>query len=117
VLDLQMIGDDADDHRDQDEQQHLPAAREPERAAMRQLDEVVEEADRAAGERREEHRQALQGEVGGREERNRRREQDHQPAHRRRARLRGVVFGQILTDVLPELVLAEERNEARADED
>ena len=84
---------------------------------MRQLDEVVEEADRAARERREQHGQPLQREVRRRKERERRREQDHQPAHRRRARLRRVMLGQVLADVLPELVLAQERDEARADED
>ena len=88
VLNLQMVGDDADDHCNHHEQQHLPAAGEPERAPVRELDEVVEEADRAARERREEHRQPLQGVVRDREKRERRREQDHQAAHRGRAGLR-----------------------------
>src|SRR4029077_9373384 len=48
---------------------------------------------------------------------NRRREQDHQPAHRRRPRLRRVMLRSLLPDVLSELVVAQERDEAWADED
>ena len=90
---------------------------EPERAAVRELDEVVEEADRAARERGEEHGQPLQRVVRDRQEREGRREQDHEAAHRGRARLRQVMLGSLLADVLPEFVLAQEGDEARADQD
>src|SRR5581483_2228327 len=117
VGDLQVVRDDADDHGDADEEQHLPPPRQAERAAVRQLDEVVEEPDRAAGERREQHRQPLQREVRHRQERDCRSEEDHQPAHRRRPLLGQVMLGALLADVLPELVGAEEVDEPGADDD
>jgi hypothetical protein len=59
---------------------------------VRELDEVVEEADRPARERREEHGQGLEAEVADRQEGDRRREQDQQAAHRRRPLLGDVVL-------------------------
>ena len=84
---------------------------------MRELDEVVEEADRAAGERREEHGQPLQRVVRDRQERDGRGEEDQQAAHRRRPLLGQVVLGAVLADVLAELVPAQELDELRADDD
>src|SRR5581483_2247016 len=84
---------------------------------VRELHEVVEEADRAAPERGEEHRQPLQRVARDREEADRRREQDQQAAHRRRAGLREVVLRAFFADVLAELVAPQERDEARTDED
>jgi hypothetical protein len=43
--------DDRDHDRDAGEEYELPAPRQAERPPMRQLDEVVEEADRPARER------------------------------------------------------------------
>jgi hypothetical protein len=48
---------DSDADRDHAQQDQLPAAVEAERAAVRELDEVVEEPDRAARQRHEEHGQ------------------------------------------------------------
>src|ERR1700693_3305881 len=84
---------------------------------MRELDEVVQKTDRPARERCEQHGQPLQRVVADRQERDRRREQDHQAAHRRRALLGDVVLGPLLPDVLPELVLPQKRDELGADED
>jgi hypothetical protein len=52
---------DADPDRDRTEQQQLPARVQTERAAVRQLDEVVGETDCAAGERDEKDRQRRHG--------------------------------------------------------
>ena len=49
---VEVPRDDRDDDRDAREQDELPAAGQTERPLVRELDEVVEEADRAAGERR-----------------------------------------------------------------
>ena len=64
-----------------------------------------------------EDRQRRQRVVGQRQERDRRGEQDQQPAHRRRALLGRVVLQALLADVLAELVPAQEGDERRAAED
>src|SRR5947209_18724397 len=84
---------------------------------MRELDEVVEEADRAAGERREQNGEPAQRVVRQRQEGDGRRKQDEQAAHRRRPLLRSVMLGAILANVRAELVAAQELDEARADGD
>ena len=112
-----MVRGDADRDRDREQEQHLPARVQPERAAVAELEPVVEEADRAAGERRAEDRQRRQRVVARREERDRRREHDQQAAHRRRALLGRVVLRALLADVLAELVPAQEVDERRAGED
>src|SRR5205807_7040097 len=88
-----------------------------ERALVRQLDEVVEEADRAAREGDEEHRQRGHLVLAHREERDRGGDEDEQPAHHRRPLLVDVVLGPLLADVLPELVPAQELDELRPDDD
>ena len=109
-----MPRDDRDDDRDTGEQHELPAAGETERPLVRELDEVVEESDRAAGERGEDDGQRLQPEVAHRQEGDRRRAENQQPAHRRRALLGHVVLRAFLADVLAELVLAEKLDEPRS---
>src|SRR6266566_6604938 len=84
---------------------------------MRQLGEIVEKADRAARERREEDRESAQRVVRDRQERNGRGEEDEEPAHRRRPLLAHVMLGSVLADVLAERVAAQELDEPRADED
>ena len=102
---------------DTGEQQQLPAARQTERALVRELDEVVEEADRAAAERDEEHGQPRQLVLREREERDRRRNEDEDAARRRRALLDDVPLGPLLADLLAELLSAEEVDEARSGDD
>ena len=112
-----MPRDDRDYDGHRGEQQHLPPAAQAERAAVRELREVVEESDRAARERPEQDRQRLQAEVAHGQEADRRREQDEQTAHRRRPLLRDVMLRAVLADVLPELVATEELDEAWPDRD
>ena len=84
---------------------------------MRQLDEVVEEADGATRQSGEEHGQGLEPEVADRQKRDSRREQDQQPAHRGDALLREVVLRTLFPDLLAELVAAEELDEPRSDQE
>src|SRR5204863_8843549 len=85
-----------------------------ERPPMRELDEVVEEADRTAGQGREQDGQGLEPEVANRQEGDRRREQDHQAAHCRSALLDEVALRHLLPDLLAELVAAKELDELRS---
>ena len=112
-----VLRGDPDAHGDRAEQDQLPAAVQAQRAAVRQLDEVVEEADRAAGERHEQDGQRRHGVAAEGEEPDRGREQDQQSAHRRRALLGDVVLGAFLADVLAELLAAQEADELRAGKD
>ncbi len=105
-----------DPDRDQREQEHLPAAAQPERPAVGQLDEVVEEPDGSAPERDEEDRQRRDLVLRHREEGGRRNDEHEQPAHGRRPLLDLVRRGPLLADVLAELVPAQERDEAGADD-
>ena len=117
VAELLVVRRDADDHRDREQEQHLDPARQAERAAVPQLDQVVGEPDRAAGEHRPEDRQRGQRADGRREERDRRGEHDQHAAHRRRALLDRVVLRALLADRLAERVAAQEVDEERAGED
>ena len=112
-----MLRGEADRGGDAGEHQDLPAPAEPERAPVVQLHVVVEEPDRAAGERRAEDRQRRQRVVGERQERERRGNDDQQPAHRRRALLGRVVLQPFLADVLADLVPAQVVDEGRPAED
>ena len=77
------VDGEADHDRDRGEQEQLPPALEPERAAVPHLDEVVEKADRGARDRQEEDGQRGQRELREREEREDGAEQDQQAAHHR----------------------------------
>ena len=112
-----MVRDDGNDGRHDREQGEFPPARETERPLVRELDEIVEEPDRPARERREQHGQRLQPVVADRQEADRRREEDEDATHRRRPLLDDVVLRPLLADVLPELVAAEEFDEAGPDRD
>src|SRR5678815_2457228 len=112
-----MTCGDSDAHGDDAKQDQLPAAVQAERAAMCELDEVVEEADRSAGQRYEEHRQRGHRVAAEREEAGRRRQQDEQAPHRRRALLGDVVLRPFLADVLAVLLAPQVGHELRADED
>src|SRR5205814_1429159 len=102
---------------DRDQHEHLPATAETERALVPELDEVIEEAHAAAGERSAENRQRGRREVRQRQEGDRGRGQDQKAAHRRRPLLRDVVLRTLGADVLAELVPAQERNEGWPAED
>ena len=110
-----MTRDDRDDDRHGDEEQELPATGQAERPPVRELDEVVEKADRPAGERCEEHGQRLEPEVADRQEGDSRREENQQPTHRGSPLLDEVAFRHLLPDVLAELVAAKEVDEPRPD--
>src|SRR5512133_255006 len=84
---------------------------------MRQLDEVVEKPDRAAGERHEQHGQGRHGVAAERQEADRGREQNQQPAHCRRSLFGDVMLRAFLTDVLAELLSPQEGDELRAGQD
>src|SRR5262249_17833075 len=114
---VQVSRNDRDDHRDYGEEKELPAPGQAERSLVRQLDEVVQESDRTAGESGEEHGQGLESVVADRQEGDRRGEQDEEPAHRRRTLLGHVVLRPLLPDLLPELVAAEEVDEPWPDGD
>ena len=112
-----VIGGEADADGDQREQEHLPAAPKAERAAVRELDEVVEEPDRAAAERDEEHGQRRHLVLREGEERGGGDDEDQETAHRGRPLLHTMSLGAFFADVLSELVPAQELDELRADED
>src|SRR5205809_7713267 len=84
---------------------------------MRELDEVVEETDRAAGDGDEEHGQTGHLVPGEHEERQRGRDDDQNPAGSRRALFFDVPLGSFLADLLAELLAPEEIDEARTDDD
>src|SRR5438552_17675446 len=84
---------------------------------MGELDEVVEEADRTAAERDEEHRQCGDLVLRDGEEGDRGDDQDQEATHRRRSLLDLVTLGPFCPDVLAELVAAEELDELRTDDD
>ncbi len=117
VVELLMVRGEADGNGDQREQQHLPAPGQTQRPLVAQLDEVVEEADRAARKRRAEDRQPAQRVVAERQERYGRRHDDQEAAHRRRSLLDRVALGSFRANVLPELVPAQEGDEGRTTED
>src|ERR671934_1563868 len=102
---------DTDGH--EREQQQLPASSKAERTTVRHLDEVVQEADGPTAERDEQNRQGRHLVLANREERDCRDDEDEQPTHRRCSLLAAMRFRPLLADVLAELVLAQERNEAR----
>ena len=99
-----------------DEQQQLPAAREAERAPVAELDEVVEEADRAAAERDAEDRERRDRVVAEEQERDDGTDSISSPP------IVGVpcfTCGRraLLADVLPELAVAQEVDELRPGHD
>ena len=101
------------DHRLGDD---LPPPRQPERALLGDLRPVVEEAEEGAGQGGAEHGEARRVVLAEDQERHGDREEDHQPAHGRSARLPRVALGPLLADVLAELALAQERDELRSQE-
>src|SRR6266536_311289 len=102
---------------DADKQQELPAPGEPERALVRELDEVVQEADGAAAEGDEEHRQPRDLVLREGDERDRRREQDEDAARGRCAPFDDVPCRPLLANLLAELLAAQELDEARPGQD
>src|SRR5262249_40089172 len=113
----QVVHRPADPGGDSGEQQELPAAVQPERPPMAHLEPVVDEPDAAAGERDEEDRQSSLRVFAQDQERDRHREHDQEATHRRRALLQVVVGGQLLLDVLAELVAAQVLDELGPGED
>ena len=105
------------DNRDRREPEELPPALEAERAAVAELDEVVQKANRAAGDRHEEHRQRRQREFRKRQEGQERTEQDQQASHHRCPLLDDVTGGAVFPDRLAQLIPAQERDELRSDHD
>src|SRR5207253_937022 len=89
--------------RDGCKQQQLPAPREPQRALVRELDEIVEKADRAAAECDEEDRQAGELVLREREKRKRRREQDEDAPRCRGSLLGDMPLRALLADLLAKL--------------
>ena len=84
---------------------------------MGQLDEVVEEPDRPAGDRREEDGQPGDRVAAEHEERGRRGDDDQQPTHRRRPLLDDVPLRALLANELAELLPAQVLDESRAEQD
>ena len=84
---------------------------------MRQLDGVVEKADRGAAERYEEDEQRVRGVVRERQERDAERDEDHQASQRRRPGLHEVVLRAFLANVLAVPARAHEADEPRGYED
>ncbi len=93
------------------EQQELPAPGEAERAPPRQLQVVVDEADRRARERRPGDGQSRPGVLGEDDEGKQRARQQADASHRGRALLGLMPRRPVLADVLAELVAAQERDE------
>ena len=110
-------GDDRDDDGDRAEPEELPAAREAEGPAPRDLRPVVDEPDRRTAERNEERRHGRHRPVREDQERYGHRDHDQEAAHRRRPLLHDVALRSLLPDLLAELVLAQEVDELRAAED
>src|SRR3954447_7332119 len=111
-----VLRGDPDADRDRTQEQELPAAVQPERALVCQLDVVVEEPDRAAGECHEEHGQGGNRVLARREESEAARHQDEEAAEGRRPLLNDVPLGTFLADLLSELVASQERDEAWAEQ-
>src|SRR5918999_2088864 len=107
----------ADHRRDEGEERQLPAAREAERAAVAGLDEIVDEADQAAGGGGEEEGQRRRRGAGEGEEGERGRDQDQHASHHGRASLGPVALRPLLADLLADLAPAQELDELRADHD
>jgi len=107
-----MIGE-----RDGGEEEQLPAARQAERPAVPELDEVVDETDPGATDRDEEDRQRIGRVAAQRQERDRHREHDQEAPHGRGPLLHHVLLRPLLPDLLPELVPAQEGDELRARDD
>src|SRR3954467_8184595 len=84
---------------------------------MRELDEVVQEADQAARQRHEDDDQPRQLVFREQKERERGSEQDQNAAGGRRSALLDVVRRTFLADLLPELLAAEKRDKTRPGED
>jgi hypothetical protein len=80
------------------------------------LDVVVDETDGGARHRHGVDRQSLRRPVTQGQERNGHRDDDHQPARRRRPLLDGVARRPLLANHLPELVAAQELDELRPSE-
>src|SRR5215211_502042 len=116
-LEILVVDGEADPDHHRAEQEQLPAAGEAERATMRQLDEVVREADRGAGERDAEDRQRRQRVLAHHEEADRGRDHDQHAAQHRRPLLDHVVLRALFPDRLPEFVPAQEPDEARPEQD
>src|SRR5438128_1786120 len=108
---------EGDPDGDQGEEDELPATAQAERPAVRQLDEVVEEADRAAAERDEQDGEGRHLVLADGEKRDGGDDEDQQAAHRRRALLGAVMLRPLGTDVLAERVAAQKVDEPRTDED
>src|SRR5882724_2903719 len=84
---------------------------------MRELDEVVEKADRPAAERDEEDGERRDLVLREGEKCTRGDDEDQEAAHRRRSLLDAVAFRSLFTNVLTELVPSQERDELRTDND
>jgi hypothetical protein len=103
--------------RNQNQQDHLPAPGQPKRAPAAQLHQVVGETDAGAGQHDEEHGQGLSRVLAQDEERDDRRRQEEHAAHHRRSLLDHVPRRPLLADVLADVVVAQEGDEARPGED
>ena len=90
---------------------------EPERPALDDLREVIDEADACAQQRDGQHAERLVRAVGEGEERDRRHRDDEDAAHRRGALLRLVAGRALLADVLAEAARVQEADEPPADDD
>jgi len=112
-----VVRGDADGSRDPAEQHHLQAPGQAERPLVPKLDQIVEEADPAAGHRRPEDRERRQRARARGEERDRRGEHDQHSSHRRRPLFGGMVLRALLADHLTEGVAAQEVDEGRACEE
>ena len=117
MTEMLMLRGEADRGGDAGEHQDLPAPAQPERPLVVQLHVVVEEADRAAGERRAEDRQRRQRVVGERQERERSPRSISRPPIVGVPCLADMVLRPLLADVLADLVPAQERDEGRPAED
>ena len=80
---------------------------------MAQLDEIVDEADPTAGDRRAEDRERRKRARSGRQKSEHSPEHDQNPPHRRGSLLHRVVLGPLLPDRLPERVAAQKVDEDR----
>ena len=104
-----LVGDPPEAEGERDLGEQLVSGPEPERAALRDLDEVVGEADRRAAERDAEHRQARGVAFGEHQIGDGDREEEDQPAHRRRPGLRVMLLRALLADLLAEFAKPQER--------
>src|SRR5262249_39449581 len=116
-FEVAVVSDVGDDGGDPSEHRELPATLKAERAAMRELCEVVEEADDGAAERDEEDKERIRGVVVERQKRDHPGREEQKSAHRRRALLGDVVLWPLGPDLLPVLPHAQETDEAGAEPD